>query len=149
SSFWSYWLTLLLAVPTAGFLVRLFIIQHDCGHHSFFRSHWANDALGAFCSLFTLTPYTLWRRSHSRHHASSGDLTHRGHGDVWILTVDEYRKLSYFDQLRYRLYRHPLFLFVVGPSLLFILRQRFTIGVPRAWHRERMGVHLTNLGILA
>ncbi len=149
SSFWSYWLTLVLAIPTAGFLVRLFIIQHDCGHHSFFHSRRANDLLGAFCSLFTLTPYFLWRRSHSRHHASSGDLTHRGHGDVWVLTVDEYLNRSFFGRLQYRLYRHPLFLFGIGPSLLFILRQRFTIAVPRNWRRERRGVHMTNLAIVA
>lgn len=148
SVFWSYFLTLLLAVPTAGLLVRLFIIQHDCGHHSFFRSRRANDLLGTFCSLLTLTPYHLWRRSHSRHHASSGNLTHRGHGDVWTLTVDEYLNRSWFAQMRYRLYRHPLFMFVLGPWLLFVLRQRFTYYIPRAWYRERRSVHLTNLGIL-
>ena len=127
---WSYWLTLLLAIPTAGLLVRLFIIQHDCGHHSFFRSHRLNDAVGSLFGLFTLTPYRLWRRSHARHHASSGDLHHRGHGDVWILTVEEYLSRSYFGRLQYRAYRNPLFMFVVGPSLLFVLRQRFTFGIP-------------------
>jgi omega-6 fatty acid desaturase (delta-12 desaturase) len=146
---WSYWLTLCLALPTAGFLVRLFIIQHDCGHHSFFRSRRANDLLGEFCGVLTLTPYYLWRRSHSRHHASSGDLSHRGHGDVWVLTVDEYRSLSFFHRLRYRLYRHPLCMFVLGPSVLFILYQRATYFIPRAWRRERRSVHITNLGLLA
>ena len=146
---WSYWLTLFLAVPTAGFLVRIFIIQHDCGHHSFFRSRQANDFLGGLCGLFTLTPYYLWRRSHSRHHASSGDLSHRGHGDVWVMTVDEYRSSSYLGRLRYQLYRHPLLMFVLGPSVLFILVQRLTHYIPRTWHRERRSVHLTNLGILA
>lgn len=146
---WSYWLTLLLAIPTAGFLVRIFIIQHDCGHHSFFRSRQANDLLGGLCGFFTLTPYYLWRRSHSRHHASSGDLSHRGHGDVWVMTVDEYRSCSYLGRLRYQLYRHPLLMFVLGPSVLFILVQRLTHYIPRTWHRERRSVHLTNLGILA
>jgi acyl-lipid omega-6 desaturase (Delta-12 desaturase) len=146
---WSYWLTLLLALPTAGLLVRLFIIQHDCGHHSFFRSRGANDLLGAFCGLFTLTPYRLWRRSHSRHHASSGDLSHRGHGDVWVLTVEEYFSRSRLGRLQYRLYRHPLFLFAIGPSLLFVVQNRFTYQVPRPWRRERGSVHITNLGILA
>jgi omega-6 fatty acid desaturase (delta-12 desaturase) len=145
---WSYWLTLLLAVPTAGFLVRIFIIQHDCGHHSFFQSRRANDILGGLCALFTLTPYYLWRRSHSRHHASSGDLSHRGHGDVWVMTVDEYRSSSYLGRLRYKLYRHPLLMFVLGPSVLFILLQRLTHYIPRTWHRERRSVHLTNVGIL-
>lgn len=146
---WSYWLTLFLAVPTAGFLVRIFIIQHDCGHHSFFRSRRANDVLGGFFGVFTLTPYYLWRRSHSRHHASSGDLSHRGHGDVWVMTVGEYRNCSYLARLRYRLYRHPLVMFVLGPSILFIVLQRFTYNIPRTWRRERKSVHLTNLGILA
>ena len=108
---WSYWLTLLLAIPTAGFLVRIFIIQHDCGHHSFFRSRRANDLLGGCCGLFTLTPYYLWRRSHSRHHASSGDLSHRGHGDVWVLTVDEYRS---------SLISWPAAISVVSPSTFHV-----------------------------
>lgn len=145
----SYWLTLLLAIPTAGFLVRLFIIQHDCGHHSFFRSRRANDLLGGCCGVLTLTPYHMWRRSHSRHHASSGNLSHRGHGDVWTLTVDEYRCRSFFGQLQYRAYRHPFFMFLVGPALLFIVHQRFICNIPRSWHRERRSVHLTNFGILA
>lgn len=145
----SYWLTLFLAVPTAGFLVRIFIIQHDCGHHSFFRSRSGNDLVGGFCGLFTLTPYYLWRRSHSRHHASSGDLSHRGHGDVWVMTVDEYRGCSHLGRLRYRLYRHPLVMFVVGPSVLFILMQRFTFNIPPTWRRERKSVHMTNFGIVA
>jgi acyl-lipid omega-6 desaturase (Delta-12 desaturase) len=146
---WSYWLTLLLAFPTAGFLVRIFIVQHDCGHYSFFRTRRANDLLGEFCGLLTLTPYYLWRRNHSRHHASSGDLSHRGYGDVWILTVDEYLGRSRLGRLQYRFYRHPLFLFLIGACLLFIVRQRFTIGIPPTWHRERRSVHVTNLGLLA
>jgi acyl-lipid omega-6 desaturase (Delta-12 desaturase) len=138
----------LLAIPTAGLLVRLFIIQHDCGHHSFFRDRRANDIWGTFCGLLTLTPYHLWRRSHSRHHSSSGNLSHRGHGDVWVLTVEEYRNCSTFGRLRYRFYRHPIFLFLLGPSLLFVLRQRFTYYIPRSWRRERRSVHITNFGIL-
>ena len=149
SAFWSYWLTLALAVPTAGFLVRIFIIQHDCGHHSFFRSHRANDILGHACGFFTLTPYYLWRRSHARHHASSGDLNHRGQGDVGVLTVDEYRSRTRFGRLKYRLYRNPLVMFLLGASYLFIFRQRFTTGIPRGWRRERRSVHLTNCGIVA
>lgn len=147
STFWSYWLTLALAFPTAGMLIRIFIIQHDCGHHSFFRSRRANDYVGHACGLLTLTPYALWRRSHSRHHASSGDLSHRGQGDVDVLTVDEYRNLSRWGQLRYRLYRNPLIMFGLGASYLFLLQQRFTFGIPRNWRRERRSVHLTNLGL--
>jgi omega-6 fatty acid desaturase (delta-12 desaturase) len=142
---WSYWLTLLLAVPTAGLLVRVFIIQHDCGHRSFFSSRWANDWLGAFCSLFTLTPFRLWRRSHSRHHSSSGNLHHRGHGDVWVMTVDEYYGKPWYERLRYRFYRNPLILFFIGPLFAFSIVQRFTFGIPRSWRRERQSVHLTNV----
>lgn len=149
STFWSYWLTLLLAVPTAGFLVRIFIIQHDCGHHSFFRNRHANDVLGHACGFLTLTPYYLWRRSHARHHSSSGDLNHRGQGDVGVLTVEEYRSRTRFGRLKYRLYRNPIVMFVFGASYLFILRQRFTIGIPRGWRRERRDVHYTNLGLAA
>jgi acyl-lipid omega-6 desaturase (Delta-12 desaturase) len=149
STFWSYWLTLALALPAAGLLVRIFIIQHDCGHHSFFRNRRANDYLGHACGFLTLTPYHLWRRSHARHHASSGDLNHRGQGDVAVLTVEEYRGRSRFGRLKYRLYRNPIVMFVFGASYLFLLRQRFTIGLPAAWRRERRSVHLTNLSIAA
>jgi omega-6 fatty acid desaturase (delta-12 desaturase) len=145
----SYWLTLLLAIPTAGFLVRLLIIQHDCGHHSLFQSRRANDLLGGCFGLLTLTPYHMWRRSHSRHHASSGNLSHRGHGDVWTLTVHEYRSRSFLGRWQYRAYRHPFFMFLLGPALLFILHQRFTYHIPRTWHRERKSVHMTNFGIVA
>jgi omega-6 fatty acid desaturase (delta-12 desaturase) len=149
STAWSYWLTLLLAIPTAGFLVRIFAIQHDCGHRSFFRSQRANDWLGYGLSVLTLTPYQLWRRTHARHHASSGDLHHRGQGDVTVLTVDEYLSRSSFGRLRYQLYRNPFIMFVLGASYLFIVRHRFTLGIPRNWRRERAGVHATNAALVA
>jgi omega-6 fatty acid desaturase (delta-12 desaturase) len=145
----SYWLTLMLAVPAAGCLVRIFIIQHDCGHHSFFRSRRVNDVLGSVCGILTLTPYFFWKRTHSRHHVSSGDLGHRGQGDVGVLTVDEYTRRPRFARLRYRLYRNPVVMFVLGAGFLFLIRQRFTFGVPRSWRRERMSVHTTNAGIAA
>jgi acyl-lipid omega-6 desaturase (Delta-12 desaturase) len=146
---WSYWLSLLLAVPTAGFLVRIFVIQHDCGHHSFFRSRRGNDLLGYACGILTLTPYYFWKRTHARHHVSSGDLGHRGQGDVGVLTVDEYRCRSRFGRLRYRLYRNPVVMFVLGAGFLFLIRQRFTFSIPRSWRRERLSVHATNAGIFA
>jgi omega-6 fatty acid desaturase (delta-12 desaturase) len=148
SFFYSYWLTLLLAVPAAGLLVRIFIIQHDCGHHSFFRSRLANDALGSLCGILTLTPYHFWKRTHARHHVSSGNLHHRGHGDVGMLTVDEYLRRSQLGRFRYRLYRHPLVMFLLSASFLFFVRYRLTIGIPRSWRRERYGVHATNLALL-
>ena len=149
SCHWSYWLTLLLAVPTAGFLIRIFIIQHDCGHRSFFRNRRANDVLGFLCGILTITPYHFWRRTHARHHATSGNLDHRGHGDIGTLTVKEYRDRSAWRRFVYRVYRHPLFMFFLGASLMFILRQRLTLGIPRKWYRERVSVYATNLAILA
>ncbi|MEQ8667670.1 MAG: fatty acid desaturase [Pirellulales bacterium] len=146
---WSYFLTISLAVPTAGFLVRIFVIQHDCGHYSFFRNRRANEIVGSACGILTLTPFHFWKRSHARHHVSSGDLGHRGHGDVGVLTVGEYLSRTLFGRLRYRLYRNPLIMFVLGASFLFLIHQRFTFSIPRAWSRERRSVHLTNVGILA
>ena len=149
SLFQSYWITLLLAVPTAGVLVRIFTIQHDCGHRSFFRSPRANDLLGSLCGILTITPYHHWRRTHTRHHVTSGNLSHRGHGDVGVLTVEEYLARSRWGRFRYRLHRHPLNMFFLGATFQFVVVQRLTYGTPRSWRRERRSVYLTNLGILA
>lgn len=123
-----YWLALLMAVPAAGLLVRLFIFQHDCGHGSFFRSRAANDAVGRAISVLTLTPYGHWRKGHAIHHASSGNLDRRGRGDVEILTVDEYRDLSPIGRLGYRLYRSPYVQVIIGAPLNFIVLQRIPRG---------------------
>lgn len=120
----AYWLTLILAVPAGGLVVRLFIIQHDCGHQSFLPTRRANDFVGRCMSLFTLTPYGLWRREHAIHHANSGNLDRRGVGDIDTLTVSEYRALGPLRRLGYRIYRHPLFLFGVGIPLYFLVLQR-------------------------
>jgi omega-6 fatty acid desaturase (delta-12 desaturase) len=120
-----YWLTLLLAVPTAGLLVRLFIIQHDCGHSSFFRSRAVNDFVGRALSLLTLTPYYSWKRDHAAHHASTGNLDRRGRGDVETLTVAEYQASSPLRKLTYRLFRNPLVMVMLGAPINFILLQRF------------------------
>jgi acyl-lipid omega-6 desaturase (Delta-12 desaturase) len=146
---YSYWLTLLLALPTAGFLVRLFILQHDCGHGSFFKSKLANDTIGCALSLLTLVPYHRWRKIHALHHATSGDLDRRGHGDVHMLTVQEYRKLSPLGRLIYRIHRHPAILFGIGPFLYFVVLQRFAFYEPRTWKQERASVHWTNVALLA
>jgi len=126
-----YWLSLLLAIPTAGFFVRAFMIQHDCGHGAFFRYRFANDWLGRVLSVLTLTPYDFWRRTHALHHANSGNLDGRGIGDIETLTVREYLALPRWRRLGYRLYRHPLVMFGVGPAYLFILQFRLPVGFMR------------------
>jgi acyl-lipid omega-6 desaturase (Delta-12 desaturase) len=142
-----YGLYLLLAVPAAGFLVRLFMIQHDCGHGAFFRHRSANDWVGRAISVLTLTPYDFWRRTHAIHHATSGNLDQRGIGDVDTLTVNEYLSLSRWGRLRYRLYRHPLVMFGLGPAYLFLLRQRLPVGLMRAGWQPWLSTMATNLGI--
>lgn len=124
----AYWYALVLTVPTAGLLVRFFIIQHDCGHGSFFRSRRANDMLGRAISLLTLTPYGNWRRAHAVHHATSGNLGRRGSGDIATLTVQEYKALTPRKRLYYRIYRNPLVMLVLGPPYLFLLNHRALFG---------------------
>jgi acyl-lipid omega-6 desaturase (Delta-12 desaturase) len=143
-----YGLYLLLAIPTAGFLVRLFMIQHDCGHGSFFRHRLMNDWLGRAIGVFTLTPYDFWRRTHAAHHAFSGNLDRRGMGDVDTLTVSEYLLLSGWGRLRYRMYRHPLVMFGLGPAYLFFLRHRLPIGLMRGGWQPWLSTMVTNLAIL-
>jgi omega-6 fatty acid desaturase (delta-12 desaturase) len=145
---YSYWLTLLLAVPTAGFLVRLFILQHDCGHGSFFKSKKLNDVIGFTLGVLVLTPYTCWRRQHALHHATSGDLDRRGSGDVHTITVAEYLALTPIKRLGYRIYRNPVVFFGIGPLIYFAILQRFTTNLPRSWNKERAGLHGTNLALL-
>jgi acyl-lipid omega-6 desaturase (Delta-12 desaturase) len=146
---YSYLLVLALSVPAAGLLVRLFILQHDCGHGSLFRSKAANDGLGRALSILTLTSYGRWRKNHAIHHATSGDLDRRGCGDVHMLTVGEYRELSSLQKLMYRIHRHPLVLFGIGPFVYFVIFQRFTFHEPHLSTKERAGVHWTNVGLLA
>jgi omega-6 fatty acid desaturase (delta-12 desaturase) len=142
----SYWLTLPLALLAAGFLVRVFIIFHDCGHGSFLKSRIANDLLGSITGVLCFTPYYRWRWEHAVHHSSSGDLDRRGTGDVWTLTVQEYLEASRWKRFAYRLARNPFFLFVVAPMMLFLIIER--IPTPKDQTRERLSVHWTNLFIL-
>ena len=142
-----WWLGLLLAIPAAGFLVRLFLIQHDCGHGAFFRHRLANDWFGRIAGVVTLTPYGLWRRAHALHHASSGNLDRRGFGDIDTLTVEEYRARPFWGRLRYRLYRHPLVMFGIGPAYLFFLQHRLPVGQMRGGWRPWTSVMATNLAI--
>jgi acyl-lipid omega-6 desaturase (Delta-12 desaturase) len=126
----AYWITLLLAVPASGLLVRFFIIQHDCGHGSFLPSRTANDLIGRVISVLTMTPYGLWRRVHAKHHATSGNLDRRGYGDINTMTLEEYRACSPWGRLGYRIYRHPLFLFPIGVPFFFAVLQRLPWGHP-------------------
>jgi acyl-lipid omega-6 desaturase (Delta-12 desaturase) len=138
-----------LAVPAAALLVRLFMIQHDCGHGSFFKSRRANDLLGRALGVLTLTPYAFWRRSHAIHHATSGNLDRRGTGDVTTLTVREYLALPAWRRLLYRIYRHPLVLFGIGPTYLFVIRHRIPRG-SLSGRRQNWGSILgTNAAIAA
>ena len=143
----SYWLTLLLAPLAAGLMTRIFIILHDCGHGSFFKSSRANHFVGTVCGILTHTPYFQWTREHAIHHASSGDLSRRGVGDVTTLTVKEYLALSKWERLKYRLYRNPLVMLGVGPQYIFLFRHRFA--GKHSGRRERNNLYLINLGILA
>lgn len=146
---YSYWITLALALPAAGFQARLFIIQHDCGHGSFFRSRKANNVLGSILGVLTLTPYAYWRKTHAMHHANSGDLDNRGYGDITMLTVKEFRALNRWGKIRYRIYRSSFILFVIGPVWEFMLRQRFPLNTPRAWKKEWASILWTNVAIVA
>lgn len=144
----SYWLTLLLAFPTAGFLVRSFIVMHDCTHSSFLPSRKANDLVGWFTGLLTLTPFDQWRRDHAIHHASSGDLDRRGHGDVHTITVREYQALTPKGKLAYRLVRHPMALLLVGP-LYLMYSHRFRPRSVATKDKQVNSVMSTNLALLA
>jgi len=145
----SYALTLALAVPTAGLLVRLFIIQHDCGHGSFFDSRRANDLVGSAIGVVMLTPYHYWRKTHAIHHATHGDLDRRDFGDIMTLTVAEYRALSRSGRIGYRFYRNLFVMLVLGPIYQFGIKHRFPFDAPRSWRREWASVLWTNLGIAA
>lgn len=142
-----YWVTLLLAVPTAFLLVRLFIVQHDLGHGSFFRSQRAADLVGTVLGIFTLTPYLYWKRTHAIHHATSGNLDHRGFGDIDTKTVAEYRALSRWGRFKYRAYRNPFVLFVIGPPVHFLLKHRLPTIVPKEWKRERRSIIVNDVGL--
>ena len=153
AAWWSlsvgYWLTLLLTVPAAVFLVRLFLIQHDCGHGAFFKRKFLNDWVGRALGVLTMTPYDVWRRSHMIHHGTHGNLDRRGIGDVLTLTVAEYQAKSLWGRIGYRLYRHPLVLFGLGPIYVFMLHHRLPIGFMKDGWRYWVSAMGTNVAMLA
>ena len=139
--------TLLLALPVAGLYIRLFLIQHDCGHGSFFTSRRSNDLLGSLISVISLTPYYYWLRTHAYHHSAHGDLDRRGLGDLTTLTVDEYLALGFWQRVGYRFTRNIPILLIFGPIYQILLKHRFPWDVPMAWKREWRSVWWTNLGL--
>mgnify|MGYP003815346305 CR=1 FL=1 len=144
-----WWAALLLSIPAAGFLVRLFMIQHDCGHGAFFRWRQANDWVGRVIGVLTLTPYDYWRHTHAIHHATSGNLDRRTLGAIETLTVDEYLALSPARRLGYRLYRNPAVMFGLGPAFVFFLMQRLPIGMMRQGWRPWLSALGTTAAVAA
>jgi omega-6 fatty acid desaturase (delta-12 desaturase) len=142
----SWWIAVPLAILAGAFLVRMFIIHHDCGHGSFFESRQANDLLGFITGVLTFTPYYHWRWEHATHHATSGDLDRRGRGDIWTLTVLEYLEASRWKRFAYRLARNPVVLFLLAPLFLFLIK--FRLPKANASRRERYSVYWTNVAVL-
>ena len=140
----SFWLTLPLSLLTAGFMVRTFIIFHDCGHGSFFKSQTANTWLGRITGLLTFTPYYRWRHDHAIHHASAGNLDRRGTGDVYTMTVKEYLAAPWWKKVGYRVMRQPIFMFIFGSLIVFVITQRIPSGKGK---RENASVWWTNLAL--
>jgi omega-6 fatty acid desaturase (delta-12 desaturase) len=142
-----YWITLLLAVVGAGLQIRIFIFFHDCCHGSFFASRQANKILGYICGILTLTPYEDWRHAHAIHHATVGDLDRRGTGDVWTMTVREYLDAPWWRRAAYRVVRHPLVTFGIGPVLVFALAHRLPHKGAR--RHDRLSVYITDAAVVA
>jgi acyl-lipid omega-6 desaturase (Delta-12 desaturase) len=142
----SYWLTLALAVIGSGLLTRIFIIFHDCCHHSFFKSRRANKIVGTITGILTVFPYDQWAHSHSVHHATSSNLDKRGTGDIWIMTIDEYLEAPTKTKIAYRLYRNPFVMFVLGPIYIFLILNRFNRKGAR--RKERINTYITNISIV-
>jgi omega-6 fatty acid desaturase (delta-12 desaturase) len=143
----SYWLTLLCSLAATGFLMRLFMIQHDCGHGSYFISRRARNTVGFIIGVLTLTPYEYWRKTHAYHHAHSGNLDLRGFGDIDTLTMEEYYSKSFWGRWGYRIYRNPVVLFGVGAVFHFVVIHRFPWTTPKGWKQAWRSVWLTNLAL--
>lgn len=144
---WSYAWTALLLLPAAGFYVRLFIIQHDCGHGSFFQSSRANRWLGAGLGVITMFPFAYWKKTHAVHHATSGNLDKRELGDIRTWTVDEYLARSRLARFCYRFYRNTFVMLAIGPLYQFVAKHRLPIGMPWRWKKEWRSVALNNLAL--
>lgn len=144
----SYWLTIPIIIIAAGFVIRTFILFHDCCHQSFFKSRRANDILGTITGIITMVPYRQWRHEHTMHHATSGNLDKRGDGDMWILTVEEYMEAPWWKKFAYRFYRHPLVTFGIGPVAIFMVKYRFNRR-GKVKRQERLNTYITNISLVA
>ncbi|MEJ2594438.1 MAG: fatty acid desaturase [bacterium] len=142
----SFWLTLPLIFIAAGFLIRVFIIFHDCGHGSFFASRKMNVIVGKVCGILAFTPYDRWTDNHRNHHKNVGNLDKRGEGDVWTLTVREYQERTAWQKFTYRLFRHPLFLILIGGPFNFLVLHRFT--ARRMTKKQKTNIYFTNVILL-
>ncbi len=144
-----WWLSLIISIPAAAFVVRMFMIQHDCGHRSFFKSAWANDWVGRIIGVVTLTPHDCWRRTHGIHHATSGNLDRRELGAVRTVSVKEYDAMTPMQRFGYRAYRNPIVLFVLGPFYVFFLQQRVPHGIMKEGWRPWVSAMGTNVALFA
>src|SRR5690625_4331311 len=142
----SVWLTVALSIIASGFVIRIFIIFHDCTHYSFFKNNKANRIIGTITGIITLFPYEKWKHEHAIHHATSSNLDKRGTGDVWVMTVNEYVEASFWGRLAYRLYRNPIVMFGLGPIYLFLISGRFNRKGARA--KERLNTYFTNVSVI-
>lgn len=142
---WSYFITLALAVVAAFFTVRIFIIQHDCGHQNYFKRKWMNQLVGSICSPFSFIPFNYWATNHNFHHVHSGQLETRSVGDIDTLTVEEYRAMGGWDRFKYRLFRHPLVLFFVGPIYYLAIVNRLPLARVKGWKKTLLNLTFDNL----
>ncbi len=145
---WSYWITLGLALINAFFMVRIFIIQHDCGHQSFLKRRNVNNAIGLFCSFFSAIPYKYWSRSHDYHHGHNGQLEVRDIGDIHTLTVNEYKEKSFFQRLAYRIFRNPVVLFILGPIYYILINVRFPLIKLKGWKTVKRAQFYNNVYLI-
>jgi len=143
---YSYWITLALSFIASGFLIRLFIIFHDCGHGSFFKSKRTNKIVGMTLGILAFTPYFKWHNQHHIHHATTGNLDKRGIGDVWTLTVKEYLESSKWRRFFYRAFRNPFILFTIGSAYVILIQNRFS--KKEMTTKERWNIYFTNFMIL-
>ncbi|SES34449.1 fatty acid desaturase [Salisediminibacterium halotolerans] len=144
---WSYFVSLPFIILASGFLVRTFIIFHDCCHQSFFKSRRANRIVGTITGILTHVPYEQWKNSHNIHHATSSNLDKRGTGDMWLLTVEEYQEASIWKKIAYRFYRNPAVMLGIGPIAVFLVQYRFN--VKNARRKEKINTYVTNASIVA